>query len=76
MKDLINREKVAIDQDVENTLLTRMKMPNVVNNDQLDKSIYSLDVVDALSYIYFFCRSRNSSNIIHYNFLQSPLLLL
>jgi hypothetical protein len=48
MKDLVDRGKIAINPNVASGLLTQMKMANVINNDQLDKSIHSLDLVDAL----------------------------
>jgi hypothetical protein len=61
MKDLIDRGKVAINPSVGNTLLTRMKMANVINDIQLNKSIHSLDLVDALRLNLLFYRLRNSS---------------
>ena len=52
MKDLMNRGKIAVHHNHQNQnrftgLLTQMKMANVIN-DHLDKSIHSLDLVDAL----------------------------
>ena len=63
MKDLIDRGKIAIhhnDQNRFTSLLTQMKMANVIN-DQLDKSIHSLDLVDALRLNLLFYRVTNSS---------------
>jgi hypothetical protein len=61
MKDLIDREKVAINPNVASSLLTQMKMANVINNDQLDKSIHSLDLVDALRLNLLFYRLDSDS---------------
>ena len=62
MKDLVDREKIAINPNVANNLLTQMKMANVINNDQLDKSIHSLDLVDAMRLNLLFYRLRNSGS--------------
>jgi hypothetical protein len=64
MKDLVDREKIAINPNVANNLLTQMKMANVINNDQLDKSIHSLDLVDALrlNLLFYRVNSDNSSS--------------
>ena len=43
------------------SLLTQMKMANVMN-DQLDKSIHSLDLVDALRLNLLFYMVTNSSS--------------
>ena len=44
---------------LQHNLLTQMKMANVINNDQLDKSIHSLDLVDAMRLNLLFYRLRN-----------------
>jgi hypothetical protein len=62
MKDLVDREKVAINPNVASSLLTQMKMANVINNDQLDKSIHSLDLVDSLRLNLLFYRVNNNSS--------------
>ena len=64
MKDLIDRGKIAINPNVANNLLTQMKMANVINNDQLDKSIHSLDLVDSLrlNLLFYRVNSSNSSS--------------
>ena len=69
MKDLMDRGKIAIhpsnhenqNQNQFTSLLTQMKMANVIN-DQLDKSIHSLDLVDALRLNLLFYMVTNSSN--------------
>jgi hypothetical protein len=65
MKDLIDRGKVAINPNVAGSLLTQMKMANVINNDQLDKSIHSLDLVDSLrlNLLFYRVNSSNSSSL-------------
>jgi hypothetical protein len=62
MKDLVDRGKIAINPNVANSLLTQMRMANVINNDQLDKSIHSLDLVDALRLNLLFYRLNSSSS--------------
>ncbi len=62
MKDLVDRGKIAINPNVANSLLIQMKMANVINNDQLDKSIHSLDLVDSLRLNLLFYRLNSSSN--------------
>jgi hypothetical protein len=59
MKDLVDREKVAINPNVASSLLTQMKMSNVIN-DQLDKSIHALDLLDALRLNLLFYRVTNN----------------
>jgi hypothetical protein len=62
LKDLIDRGKIAINPNVASSLLTQMKMANVINNDQLDKSVHSLDLVDALRLNLLFYRLNSSSS--------------
>jgi hypothetical protein len=66
MKDLVDREKVAINPNVASSLLTQMKMANVLS-DQLDKSIHSLDLVDALRLNLLFYRLDSGSSSSSYN---------
>jgi hypothetical protein len=66
MKDLVDREKVAINPNIVSSLLTQMKMANVLN-DQLDKSIHSLDLVDALRLNLLFYRLDSDSSSSSYN---------
>jgi hypothetical protein len=69
MKDLMDRGIIAIhpsnhenqNQNQFTSLLTQMKMANVIN-DQLDKSIHSLDLVDALRLNLLFYMVTNSSS--------------
>jgi hypothetical protein len=64
LKDLVDRGKIAINPNVASSLLTQMKMANVINNDQLDKSIHSLDLVDSLrlNLLFYRVNSSNSSS--------------